>query len=302
MIICEKCGGNFSPTIYPLHYQRCESIPAKINSFPKLRIDAKHKDFSERTTGVMSYYEDFEKIIVPLFKEKFNIITEGPADVVLNFHNGKSGYSNRKNNYSSIRILHSPKQAQSLYQKEVQPGVKYITHYKQYSNENFIFIPMSIDIESLPKTETKKGIIYYGNITDEKEPIFNQLKKSNVKFDVLSFSKFNDSNKVLSQSECLEIVSGYEYGIGVGRCALEMLTMGLKVIVAGRNYSGAITNENILEHLSSNCNSDVLVSDAMNFENDMLLAEKIHDCSLFDMRNYAKDYLSILEKSVEERE
>src|SRR5690606_14852218 len=97
-----------------------------------------------------------------------------------------------------------------------------------------------------------------------------------------------------SHEECLKLVSQYEYGIGVGRAAQEMMAMGLKVIIAGRNYSGAVTNRNLPIHLSSNCNSNILQKDVKSFEEDLKQAEVITNKNLLDMRNYVKNYLQVI--------
>ena len=93
---------------------------------------------------------------------------------------------------------------------------------------------MSINTEGLPYRYNENGrIIYFSNIYDEKSKTISEMKEMGLKFDTMSQGKFNGQGD-FNWNEAIEIVSEYEYGIGVGRSAIEMLAMGMKVIIAGR--------------------------------------------------------------------
>jgi hypothetical protein len=115
---------------------------------------------------------------------------------------------------------------------------------------------MGINTSRLPSTNIKNGKwIYFGNLYPKKLDTFNLLKET-LDFDVLSFSKFNNEETILSHNDCLNLVSNYSYGIGVGRCALEMVSMGLPVLVAGEKVGGTlITKDDYTFHRDYNFNS-----------------------------------------------
>lgn len=78
----------------------------------------------------------------------------------------------------------------------------------------------------------------------------------------------------MSHEECLEKVSEYSYGIGVGKCALEMGAMGLPVLVVGRNLAGTLCDPTDYDfHIKSNTNSDI--SNSLGMEEDILKLKKI---------------------------
>jgi len=150
----------------------------------------------------------------------------------------------------------------------------FISHYKETAEElrslglNAYFVKMGIDLSRLP--EPKKGngkFIYFGNLYHDKIDTYNDLKDS-LDFDTLSFNKFNDYNFTLSHEGSLEIVNEYSYGIGVGKCAMEMAGMGMPVLVAGRNLGGTFcTEEDYKFHIQSNTNSDI--SNSRGLEEDI---------------------------------
>ena len=163
-----------------------------------------------------------------------------------------------------VRVLHSgeleiPEVDFKFFPKE---KLIYITQYKEqaeFLNQAGItchYFPMGINTSRLPSTNTKNGKwIYFGNLYPKKLDTFNLLKET-LDFDVLSFSKFNDEETVLSHNDCLNLVSNYSYGIGVGRCALEMVSMGLPVLVAGEKVGGTlVTKDDFTFHRDYNFNS-----------------------------------------------
>lgn len=133
-------------------------------------------------------------------------------------------------------------------------NIIYITAYKPYcevlrkNGHQAVYIPMSIDASNIQQYSTPKtsvGFVYYGNITQVKQSTYRHIKRKcrdlRIKLDTISHNIYN--GRKLTQEEALSIVSSYKYGIGVGRCALEMHALGLKTIIAGRRFGGLITNE-----------------------------------------------------------
>lgn len=163
----------------------------------------------------------------------------------------------------NIQYLHTYPIADPLTQVDevldVSPNTIFIVSYaglheaiREYGYKS-IFIPMTIDTNNLPQKARKlpkirnKSIIYYGNVTSSKQDTFDKVKKffedKKWKFDYISEGKFNGEGEKLSQEECWDILKTYNYGIGVGRCYMEMSAMGLKCIVAGNNIGGITTEK-----------------------------------------------------------
>lgn len=133
-------------------------------------------------------------------------------------------------------------------------NVIYITAYKKYCatlqkwGYNAVYIPMSIDAEAVQQfaqPKSREGFIYYGNIMQVKQSTYRKLKvtckRLNIPLDTISRNLYNGEK--VTHEEALSIVSTYNYGIGVGRCALEMHVLGLKTLIAGRRLGGLITNQ-----------------------------------------------------------
>ena len=116
-------------------------------------------------------------------------------------------------------------------------------------------------------------------------------------YDIINNGKFNDSD-VVNHEEAKVIVSNYSYGIGVGRAALEMLAMGLKVIIAGKHYGGVLTSDELFErHTLHNMNSTLQTGgDVMEDFKKLEDSDWKVDIEKIDMRNRINDYLEILLK------
>jgi hypothetical protein len=240
------------------------------------------------THGRSTYVDDFHKIITPVLEDTFKIGEVSP-DVVWSPIRIPSEYMDKYpdahfliNLHDDAGVIHS-----------IRDGVKctFITHYKRILAEykdkiDVRFIPMSIDTEVLPDVvpKTQDSMIYFGNVYKNKKDKYEELKRE-YKFDTLSYSYYNDGKVRLSQKECWDIVSKYEYGMGVGRSAIEMLCMGLKVRVGGRKYGGKVTATNFQEHWDGDFDSEYF-----NEEGEYITVLR----SIFDMRNYVEDYVNII--------
>lgn len=275
----------------------------------KLSYDREHAG-CVFTTGVMTYVNDFERLVLPELAKVFDELVEEVvvSDVLLAIHRNttfyhKPGDYNERGRQKVVQVLHTPiwKQIETYINQDNTGNYrKMITHYKKlldnFKHQNkveYTFIPMSIDTENFPQKKKNGKILWYGNITHLKKEQHDILSKL-IKFDTLTFSQFNFDGAVYTQKECLDIVAEYEYVFAVGRCALEALSMGCKVIMVGKNYAGALTNGNIIEHWHwSNVNSEYGVVE-LNKDvllNDLSLAEVIEDGKMFDMRNFVSDYV-----------
>lgn len=112
-----------------------------------------------------------------------------------------------------------------------------------------LFVPMTVDpgpVRAARSTEAPlvgRRVLYFGNVTRPKTRLLNELKRTleprGWYVDVCSEGWLDGYR--LSQRQAWEAASRYRYGIGVGRCALEMMALGLKVMVAGAEFGGLIT-------------------------------------------------------------
>jgi hypothetical protein len=134
-----------------------------------------------------------------------------------------------------------------------------------------IFLPMSISIHPLAQIKDRtedpdpadKRIIYFGNLYRAKATEFYRvvdlIKSQGWTVDVISKSKFNNSGEILNREQIWEIIRGYSYGIGVGRCAQEMYALGLKVLISGEHWGGLLMDpEDLQTQLRSNFNGRII--------------------------------------------
>lgn len=262
------------------------------------------------TTGIITYWKDFCKIIMPFIAELHAITfnKEYSEHGIFSFFKEIEDSDKKNLGVKGVRVLHTPNLTQLDRLQHCIGEVTHITHYKnltakpnRYTRKlKLKYIPMSIDTEKLPNVEEKNGkIVYFANITPEKSDTYTALKEQ-YDIDTISYNVLNYDDKKMTNDETLRKVAEYSIGIGVGRCALEMIAMGLKVIVAGRKYSGCVTAENFDEHWESNFNSDVLQKDVYSFKDDIEFLQKYeidYDAKRVDMNNFKYHYLEVINEA-----
>ncbi len=132
--------------------------------------------------------------------------------------------------------------------------VVFITAYRAYwqllkdHGYHAVFIPMSIDVANVSlqrPTTSAGGIVWFGNIDRRKRRTYNNVLASvRAKgMDLATITRSRYRRAPLPQRDAWEMISGHKYGIAVGRCALEMFALGLKVFIAGRGIGGLVMNE-----------------------------------------------------------
>lgn len=130
--------------------------------------------------------------------------------------------------------------------KKYADRVLFVTAYKALEKQlqdqglNAIYVPMTIDTKKVYSRITEKehgpGVaVYFGNIIKGKVPFFADFKE---RVRDLGWTVHHIAG---SQPYCWEQVSCFEYGIGVGRCALEMMALGTKTMIAGQQFGGLVT-------------------------------------------------------------
>lgn len=241
------------------------------------------------THGRSTYANDVHRIVVSVLEDTFKIGEVNP-DVIYSPIRIPFELLDKFSDTRFILNLHDDSNVIDRYVGN--SNITFITHYKpvldKYKNKVDIrFIPMSIDTSLLPDIhdKVKDSIIYFGNIYPDKKETYEMLKNK-YSFDTLSFSKYNGGKIRLTQKECWDIVSRYEYGVGVGRSAIEMLCMGLKVIIGGKGYGGNVTADNFQNHWDVDFDSSYYGEG----DNYVTILRRV-----FDMRNYINDYIKIIE-------
>lgn len=114
-----------------------------------------------------------------------------------------------------------------------------------------VFVPMFIQPEQilnqvgrrwLRHDKSEKRIIYFGNLYKAKSQEYYRirqgLERAGWKVDVISKSRLNGMGPELARVDIWKLISQYRYGIGVGRCALELYTLGLKILISGEHWGG----------------------------------------------------------------
>lgn len=212
----------------------------------------------QRTNGALTYSKDLIKYQIPNWEKVL-----GENDIISTC--AKFSECTTRGNFNlAIQYLHSYPYIGALDRIRFLANhlpfkakrLIFITAYKAFEREligagfRAVYIPMAIDVNTIQQYgENKKyddhRIIYFGNIVQNKVGVFTKIKKEcsrlGLTLDVISQSRFNNLTPI-DQEAALECVSGYQYGIGVGRCAQEMMALGLKVVIAGQKFGGIMTN------------------------------------------------------------
>lgn len=219
-------------------------------------------------------------------------------------------------NHNNYNNLWSPRLIDTTKRKMQNRPVTLIYQSKQ--SESFfqsigdsVYFPACINIQKLPTTTTKNGKwIYYGNLRTiggeaAKAQALTNLTAHMPNVDVLSEGLLNGVGKNgtttrYTVQECLDIVANYSYGIGSGRCLLEMLGMGLKCICVGFYYGGPILNAADFEkHWAYNCNGSQ--STSISIQRDIQAITRSSytiDPALIDIRQYVPKLIEQFNRSI----
>lgn len=204
------------------------------------------------------------------------------------------------------QIIHVRDQLTTKYKRIV-----FVTAYNslhqlmQLNGIESLFIPMTIDAQEVRKHHIdidnieQKRVVYFGNLTGPRMKTYKRLKvafeSAGWKVDLLSSNRLN--GYPIDKNERWEIISGYSYGIGVGRSALEMMSLGLKVMIAGNEFGGIITNDAEFEnHKLSNFGGGVTTFSRKmhvcveSFDQSIVRTIDIHD-ELPHIEQTIRDYL-----------
>jgi len=151
----------------------------------------------------------------------------------------------------------------------------FLSAYRSYVDQinaagfRAFFVPMSIN--TAPLLELSQApvytdrVIWFGNIYHDKSKLYTSLagyvRQAGLQLDTISRGLFNRTTP-LSQTEAWARIAQYKYGIGVGRCALEMYTLGLRVVIAGSKFGGIVADQHDFEvQTKTNFNSRLITYD-----------------------------------------
>lgn len=110
-----------------------------------------------------------------------------------------------------------------------------------------VWVPMRIDVQRVQKVARYRGLsrsdmppryAYFGNLHNPGKPEW--LAKTR---DALRAHNGAELVHVGSsdQAECLRRLNkGFTHGVGVGRCALEMMALGMRVLIVGSRFGGLV--------------------------------------------------------------
>jgi hypothetical protein len=186
-----------------------------------------------RVNGAFTYSRDICKWHLPIWHGLL-----GPEDVIATCGKVKN---------ATVQYLHERTHVDLSDQTKL-----FVTTYRDLADalgERGLWLPNMIDTTILPIHEPVKDWVYYGNIMGQKESGLERL--AGMRFDRVS--------RVRDQQEALRRVAQYRYGIGVGRCALEMMAMGMKVLIFGKDFGGLTLSENDFDRQRSvNFNANLI--------------------------------------------
>jgi hypothetical protein len=190
-----------------------------------------------RTNGAFTYSQDICKWHLPIWRQFL-----GPNDIIATC--GKFPDA-------TVQYLHERSHVDLSSRTKL-----FVTTYRDLADtlgDRGLWLPNTIDREILPDHFPEKEWVYYGNIIGHKRTAFDRLTQ--LKFDVVAGVK--------NQSEALRRVAQYRYGIGVGRCALEMMALGLKVLIFGKDFGGILLSEDdFRRQQAANFNGNVITGAA----------------------------------------
>lgn len=217
-----------------------------------------------RENGAATYSREIVAHQLPIWERQLKAYGIGSDDVVLSTCPLLSQVRNVPKNKIVVQYLHTYQydnptgDAKSVADSLVSSrSVVFVSAYKALCSQlqrrgmPAIFVPMTIDAQTVQlskakKRQHKKRVVYFGNVTNAKESVYqrvvSEFRKRAWQVDTIS-SGFVNGSVPVTQQEAWKKMSQYEYGIGVGRCALEMMALGLKVMVAGAEFGGLVVND-----------------------------------------------------------
>lgn len=164
----------------------------------------------------------------------------GPVDLVVQY----------LHTYDYASPLLAPTRIRAALTKQGVRRVLFVAAYRPLVNAlnaagfEAVYVPMRVDVDWIrhragpvrPRFGPGRAV-YFGNVTASKRKHFDAMRvafaKTGWKLDVLAEP---------DQGRALRTIRRYSYGVGVGRCALEMMALDVRVMLSGAKFGGLITN------------------------------------------------------------
>lgn len=153
--------------------------------------------------------------------------------------------------YNYADPMSVPRRVTEALSSQGAPEIVFVSAYRPLVNQlntagyTAVYVPMRVDGDwirhragTIPDKRFGEGrAVYFGNITPAKrrhhDAFVRSFRQAGWKLDLIGST---------DQGDALNRVKNYTYGVGVGRCALEMMTLGMRVMVSGAKFGGIITN------------------------------------------------------------
>lgn len=209
----------------------------------------------DRENGAATYSRDLVKYQVQLWDHESMVLSTCPLLSQIDDVPEAELFVQYLHTYAYEQPLHAVREIINATRLKCR-RIVFVTAYNSFhltmqrAGIESVFIPMTIDAEAVrskkaPHDTQPKAVIYFGNVMPAKERAFREIRaefrKYGWRFDVLSHNRLN--GEPIGDQDVHEIVQNYDYGIGVGRCALEMMALGLKVMISGIEFGGLMVNE-----------------------------------------------------------
>jgi hypothetical protein len=213
-----------------------------------------------RTNGGYTYSQDIVKYHIPVIKDILskqdlynNIIISSVALLEPSMTPPETDLFICYLHENSIRELPRITGFLSWYKGDVIFITSRAELHKELKDRNIksVLLPMSIDVSAIAKYAKSekyadKRVLYFGNTYLGKGGSLSYVKQAFIKkgwiFDQISFNMFNGGHS-LTRDQIFDIIAKYKYGIGEGRCVLEMNALGLRTLVCASSNQGIFTND-----------------------------------------------------------
>jgi hypothetical protein len=257
--------------------------------------------------GATTYASDFKRVVLP----ELQLIDTGATDIDYCIGSGESwAIRQTPNGRKHVAEWHLNYDFSSVVRPQWSVGIDgLIVHTREaetYFNSLNVpglyvyFIKQSVDLNVLPTPTNRQSNkwVYLGNLnTQEMIDEYGKMKQRLTNLlNKVSFGQVDDAGNVMTHDQCLAFATEFSGGAGVGRAVLELLGMGLKCMVVGRQYGGPVRNDtDLIAHLEHNCNSSFSTSTG-NLNNDyaQLVAGGVITKSLIDMNVRKSDYVAVI--------